>query len=127
MEGISQRRRFFSLANALSRADSNRTDSARHDARCNNAISNQAFRDLIVPNQLAQLRRDGCGLRRKEDNLRDGHCARWTRRRISWNLGLLRIGSTRAEAEVGIEAFAAEYDAKYPKAVASLQRDRRSS
>lgn len=30
---------------------------------------------------------------------------------------------TRAEAETGIEAFAAEYDAKYPKAVASLRRD----
>lgn len=30
---------------------------------------------------------------------------------------------TRAEAEAGIEAFAAEYDAKYPKAVASLRRD----
>ena len=30
---------------------------------------------------------------------------------------------TRAEAESGIEAFAAEYDAKYPKAVASLRRD----
>lgn len=26
---------------------------------------------------------------------------------------------TRAEAETGIDAFAAEYDAKYPKAVAS--------
>jgi transposase-like protein len=31
--------------------------------------------------------------------------------------------STRAEAEAGIEAFTAEYDAKYPKAVASLRRD----
>jgi transposase-like protein len=31
--------------------------------------------------------------------------------------------ATRAEAETGIEAFAAEYDAKYPKAVASLRRD----
>jgi transposase-like protein len=30
---------------------------------------------------------------------------------------------TRREAERGIEAFAAEYDAKYPKAVASLRRD----
>ena len=30
---------------------------------------------------------------------------------------------TRAEAETGIAAFAAEYDAKYPKAVASLRRD----
>ena len=30
---------------------------------------------------------------------------------------------TRAEAEAGIEAFAAEYDAKYPKAVTSLRRD----
>jgi len=30
---------------------------------------------------------------------------------------------TRAEAETGIEAFAAEYEAKYPKAVASLRRD----
>lgn len=30
---------------------------------------------------------------------------------------------TRTEAEAGIEAFAAEYDAKYPKAVASLRRD----
>jgi transposase-like protein len=30
---------------------------------------------------------------------------------------------TRAEAETGIDAFAAEYDAKYPKAVASLRRD----
>ncbi|HXF47508.1 MAG TPA: IS256 family transposase [Burkholderiaceae bacterium] len=30
---------------------------------------------------------------------------------------------TRAEAEAGIEAFAAEHDAKYPKAVASLRRD----
>ncbi len=30
---------------------------------------------------------------------------------------------TRAEAESGIAAFAAEYDAKYPKAVASLRRD----
>jgi putative transposase len=30
---------------------------------------------------------------------------------------------TRADAEAGIEAFAAEYDAKYPKAVASLRRD----
>lgn len=30
---------------------------------------------------------------------------------------------TRAEAEAGIGAFAAEYDAKYPKAVASLRRD----
>ena len=30
---------------------------------------------------------------------------------------------TRAEAEAGIDAFAAEYDAKYPKAVASLRRD----
>lgn len=30
---------------------------------------------------------------------------------------------TRVEAEVGIDAFAAEYDAKYPKAVASLRRD----
>lgn len=30
---------------------------------------------------------------------------------------------TRAEAEAGIEAFAAAYDAKYPKAVASLRRD----
>jgi transposase-like protein len=30
---------------------------------------------------------------------------------------------TRAAAEAGIEAFAAEYDAKYPKAVASLRRD----
>jgi putative transposase len=30
---------------------------------------------------------------------------------------------TRAEAEAGIEAFAADYDAKYPKAVASLRRD----
>jgi transposase-like protein len=30
---------------------------------------------------------------------------------------------TRVEADAGIEAFAAEYDAKYPKAVASLRRD----
>jgi len=30
---------------------------------------------------------------------------------------------TRAEAETSIVAFAAEYDAKYPKAVASLRRD----
>ncbi len=30
---------------------------------------------------------------------------------------------TRAEAEAGIDAFAAAYDAKYPKAVASLRRD----
>jgi transposase-like protein len=30
---------------------------------------------------------------------------------------------TRAEAEAGIDAFAAEYAAKYPKAVASLRRD----
>lgn len=30
---------------------------------------------------------------------------------------------TRADAEAGIEAFAVEYDAKYPKAVASLRRD----
>jgi transposase-like protein len=30
---------------------------------------------------------------------------------------------TRAEAEANIDAFAAEYDAKYPKAVASLRRD----
>jgi hypothetical protein len=30
---------------------------------------------------------------------------------------------TCAEAEQGIDAFAAEYDAKYPKAVASLRRD----
>jgi putative transposase len=30
---------------------------------------------------------------------------------------------TRAEAEAGIDAFAADYDAKYPKAVASLRRD----
>ena len=30
---------------------------------------------------------------------------------------------TRADAEAGIETFAAEYDAKYPKAVASLRRD----
>lgn len=30
---------------------------------------------------------------------------------------------TCAEAEAGIEAFAAEYEAKYPKAVASLRRD----
>jgi putative transposase len=30
---------------------------------------------------------------------------------------------TRTEAEAGIDAFAAEYDAKYPKAVASLRRD----
>jgi len=30
---------------------------------------------------------------------------------------------TRAEAEAGIDAFAAEYDAKYPKAVTSLRRD----
>ena len=30
---------------------------------------------------------------------------------------------TRAEAEAGIEAFAAEYEAKYPKAVTSLRRD----
>lgn len=30
---------------------------------------------------------------------------------------------TRAEAETGIDAFAAEYDAKYPKAVTSLRRD----
>ena len=30
---------------------------------------------------------------------------------------------TRAEAETGLDAFAAEYDAKYPKAVASLRRD----
>jgi transposase-like protein len=30
---------------------------------------------------------------------------------------------TRAEAEAGIDAFAAEYNPKYPKAVASLRRD----
>ena len=30
---------------------------------------------------------------------------------------------TRAEAEAGIDAFAADYDATYPKAVASLRRD----
>ena len=30
---------------------------------------------------------------------------------------------TRTEAEAGIDAFATEYDAKYPKAVASLRRD----
>ena len=30
---------------------------------------------------------------------------------------------TRAEAEAGVDAFVAEYDAKYPKAVASLRRD----
>lgn len=30
---------------------------------------------------------------------------------------------TRAEAETSIDAFAAEYDAKYPKAVVSLRRD----
>lgn len=30
---------------------------------------------------------------------------------------------TRADAETGVAAFAAEYDAKYPKAVASLRRD----
>jgi putative transposase len=30
---------------------------------------------------------------------------------------------TRTDAEAGIDAFAAEYDAKYPKAVASLRRD----
>lgn len=30
---------------------------------------------------------------------------------------------TRAEAEAGIDAFAVEYEAKYPKAVASLRRD----
>jgi transposase-like protein len=30
---------------------------------------------------------------------------------------------TRAEAETGIVAFAADYDAKYPTAVASLRRD----
>jgi transposase-like protein len=30
---------------------------------------------------------------------------------------------TRVEAAAGIDAFAAEYDAKYPKAVASLRRD----
>jgi len=30
---------------------------------------------------------------------------------------------TRTEAEAGIEAFAAEYEPKYPKAVASLRRD----
>jgi putative transposase len=30
---------------------------------------------------------------------------------------------TRAEAEAGIDTFAADYDAKYPKAVASLRRD----
>jgi transposase-like protein len=30
---------------------------------------------------------------------------------------------TRAEADAGIDAFVAEYDAKYPKAVASLRRD----
>lgn len=30
---------------------------------------------------------------------------------------------TRAEAEAGIDAFVAEYDAKYPKAVAALRRD----
>jgi len=30
---------------------------------------------------------------------------------------------TRADAEAGIDAFAAEYDAKYPKAVTSLRRD----
>jgi len=29
---------------------------------------------------------------------------------------------TRAEAEAAIEGFAAEYDAKYPRAVASLRR-----
>lgn len=30
---------------------------------------------------------------------------------------------TRADAEAGMDAFAAEYDAKYPKAVTSLRRD----
>src|SRR5207244_11150141 len=30
---------------------------------------------------------------------------------------------TRAEAEAGIDAFAADHDAKYPKAIASLRRD----
>lgn len=30
---------------------------------------------------------------------------------------------TRAEAAAGIDAFAADYDTKYPKAVASLRRD----
>ena len=33
---------------------------------------------------------------------------------------------TRAEAEAGIDTFAAEYDAKYPKAVTSLRRDQAS-
>jgi transposase-like protein len=31
--------------------------------------------------------------------------------------------NARAEAAVGIEAFATEYAANYPKAVASLRRD----
>lgn len=30
---------------------------------------------------------------------------------------------TRAQAEAGIDTFAPEYDAKYPKAIASLHRD----
>ena len=30
---------------------------------------------------------------------------------------------TRGEAETGVQAFAAEYDAKYPKAVTSLRRE----
>jgi putative transposase len=38
-------------------------------------------------------------------------------------LHAIMYAPTRAEAEAGIEAFAAEYDAKYPKAVASLCRD----
>ena len=33
---------------------------------------------------------------------------------------------TRAEAEAGLDTFAAEYDAKYPKAVTSLRRDQAS-
>jgi transposase-like protein len=38
-------------------------------------------------------------------------------------LHAIMTASTRADAEAGIDAFAAEYDAKYPKAVASLRRD----
>jgi transposase-like protein len=38
-------------------------------------------------------------------------------------LHAIMTAPTHAEAEAGIEAFATEYDAKYPKAVASLRRD----
>jgi transposase-like protein len=38
-------------------------------------------------------------------------------------LHVIMQAPTRAEAEAGMDAFAAEYDAKYPKAVTSLRRD----